>query len=427
VRHERSGGRPQLQRPVAPKEDAAPRLLGWAATVDRVDKKIFGTLFFSIFITVTGVGIVVPLLPVYAHHSGASGFAIGLIFGSFSISRTIFPPYFGRWSDRKGRKPLIVIGLLAYALIAALFLFFSDVTSLIVIRFFQGIASAALMPVIQAYVGDIAPRGREGVTLGCFNLALFLGLGFGPVIGGAVQDAWGLSAAFMAMGLLSLVGGLLAQGFLPPPAAERIIRAPKPVDSWKRLISDREIIGLFIFRFGYTFGIGSIWGFLPVLADAEHNLSGAAIGSILMLGVLLSGFTQIPMGMVADRLDKRKLIGLGGGVACIGLAAIEWARGYTGLAAVNALFGIGGGICMAAHMALAVQKGGRMNCMGSVMAILTVAHSSGMMAGAISAGLAMDLVSLGVVFPMGSAVMLICTLVFYVGSGCRLETTAGAN
>ncbi len=395
--------------------------------MDPIDKKIFGTLFFSIFITVTGVGIVVPLLPVYAHHCGASGFAIGLIFGSFSISRTIFPPYFGRWSDRRGRKPLIVLGLLSYSLIAVLFLMFPSVTNLIVIRFFQGIASAALMPVIQAYVGDIAPCGREGTTLGCFNLALFLGLGFGPLTGGAVYDAWGLSAAFAAMGLLALIGGLVAQAFLPPVAAERAVHASKPLGSWKRLISDREIIGLFIFRFGYTFGIGSIWGFLPVLADAEHHFSGTAIGSVLMLGVLLSGAIQIPMGAAADRLDKRCLIGLGGLVTCLSLAAIEWAHSFAELAAANGAFGAGGGICMAAHMALAVQKGVRMNCMGSVMAILTVAHSMGMMAGALLAGLAMDLFSLRVVFPMGSVVMLCCTLIFLVGSGRRWEPTARAN
>jgi multidrug resistance protein len=395
--------------------------------VDRIDKKIFGTLFFSIFITVTGVGIVVPLLPVYAHHAGASGFAIGLIFGSFSLSRTIFTPYFGRWSDRRGRKPLIVLGLLAYALIAALFLLFSSVTSLIVIRFFQGIASAALMPVIQAYVGDITPHGREGVTLGCFNLALFLGLGFGPLIGGSVHDAWGLRAAFAAMGVLSSIGGLMAHFFLPPTSAERVIRTFKPLVSWNRLISDREIIGLFIFRFGYTFGIGSIWGFLPVLADTEHRLSGTATGSILMLGVLLSGITQIPMGMVADRLDKRRLIGLGGVVICLSLAAIGWARSYAELVAASVFFGISGGICMAAHMALAVQKGGCMNCMGSVMAILTVAHSTGMMVGALISGLAMDWFSVRIVFPMGTVVMLICTLIFFIGSGRRLEATAGAN
>ncbi|MBW2584501.1 MAG: MFS transporter, partial [Deltaproteobacteria bacterium] len=71
----------------------------------KLDKKIFGTLFFSIFATVTGVGIVVPLLPIYAHDLGASGLYIGLIFGAFSMSRTVFLPWFGRLSDIKGRKP----------------------------------------------------------------------------------------------------------------------------------------------------------------------------------------------------------------------------------------------------------------------------------------------------------------------------------
>ncbi|HSQ84686.1 MAG TPA: MFS transporter, partial [Desulfobacterales bacterium] len=64
----------------------------------KIDKKIFGILFFSMFGTVTGVGIVVPLLPVYAENLGASGVYIGLIFGAFSISRTFLLPYFGRKS-----------------------------------------------------------------------------------------------------------------------------------------------------------------------------------------------------------------------------------------------------------------------------------------------------------------------------------------
>ena len=91
--------------------------------MNKPDKKIFATLFFSIFATVTGVGIVVPLLPVYAHDLGASGFYIGLIFGVFSISRTICLHYFGRRSDEKGRKPYIVTGLFAYSIISFCFVF----------------------------------------------------------------------------------------------------------------------------------------------------------------------------------------------------------------------------------------------------------------------------------------------------------------
>ncbi|MFY9707506.1 MAG: MFS transporter, partial [Desulfobacterales bacterium] len=130
------------------------------------DKLIFITLFFSIFSTITGVGIVVPLLPVYARNLGAGGLYIGLIFGAFSLSRIFFLPYFGQLSDRKGRKLLIVTGLLAYTVVSIAFLMSNTIGSLILIRLVQGVASAMLMPVIQAYVGDITPAGREGFTMG---------------------------------------------------------------------------------------------------------------------------------------------------------------------------------------------------------------------------------------------------------------------
>ncbi len=131
----------------------------------QLNKKIFGALFFSIFAVVTGVGIVVPLLPVYAHDLGASGLTIGLIFGAFSLSRTAFMPYFGRLSDKKGRKPYIMAGLIGYALISIAFIASEDVQALIFFRFIQGIASAMIMPIAQAYIGDITPAGREGTTM----------------------------------------------------------------------------------------------------------------------------------------------------------------------------------------------------------------------------------------------------------------------
>ena len=114
--------------------------------MNATDRKIFGVLFFSIFAAVTGVGIVVPLLPVYAHDLGARGLYIGLIFGAFSLSRSIFLPYFGRLSDKNGRKPFIVTGLFSYAVISVLFILSSGVESLIVVRFVQGITSAMIMP-----------------------------------------------------------------------------------------------------------------------------------------------------------------------------------------------------------------------------------------------------------------------------------------
>ncbi len=384
--------------------------------MEKSDRKIFGTLFFSIFVTVTGVGIVVPLLPIYAHELGAGGFGIGLLFGSFSISRTLFIPYFGRLSDRRGRKPLIVPGLLAYALLSLAFIQAASVPALIAIRFAQGIASSALMPAIQAYVGDITPPGREGATMGLFNLSLFFGLALGPLLGGGLRDHFGIAATFAGMAALAFAGFVLTALLLPPAKRERIVCTSRPLGPWRSLLQDRELAGLLLFRLAYTFGIGILWSFLPVLAATDFALSGAAIGLLVMVGVTVSGALQFPMGALADRTDKRRLIVLGGMVAAGGLLAFEWVRGFEGLLAANFLFGLGGGISMPALTALAVQKGSRTAMMGSVMAVLTLAHSAGMFAGALLAGIMMDLFGLRRVFPVGALVIAFVAALFYLAS-----------
>lgn len=380
--------------------------------MQKVDKAIFITLFFSIFATITGVGIVVPLLPVYARSLGAGGFAIGLIFGAFSLSRVFFLPYFGRLSDRKGRKPLIVPGLLAYTLISFAFMASSNIVALIAIRFLQGIASAMLLPVIQAYVGDITPEGREGFTMGLFQMSLFFGLSLGPVLGGVIHDRFGLNAAFLGMGTLSLFGFLLSMFLLPPARNERAVCRGRPPAEWSRLLQSRQIAALFVFRFAYTACIGIIWGFLPILAAGEFSLTSAMIGFLVMLGILISGIIHLPMGYLADRVNKKSLVTIGGLLVSYAVVSYAWSDSLMELILASAAFGIGGGICMPALMAAAVTVGDRSDAMGSVMALLTVAHSLGMLFGSMSAGLMMDMFRLRAAFPLGAILMLAGALLF---------------
>jgi DHA1 family multidrug resistance protein-like MFS transporter len=376
------------------------------------DKKIFATLFFAIFATVTGVGIVVPLLPVYAHDLGASGFYVGMIFGAFSLARTIFLPYFGRLSDHKGRKPLILPGLFAYTAISLGFIFFKDVNSLIVLRFFQGIASAMLMPIIQAYVGDITPPGKEGFTMGLFNMSMFCGLSIGPLLGGVIHDRFSLQTSFLCMGLLALIGFLLCLFLLPPTGSEKYITSGKSPYQWRHLILDRHIAGVFLFRFSYVLCIGIIWAFLPLFAKLKFSLSSSAIGILIMLGVLVSGSLNLPMGLLADKVSKKWMAAAGGLIGACAVFAFEWVEGFRGLAWASIFFGTGGGLAMPALMAIAVRKGSETDSMGSVMAILTLAHSLGMLCGSLIGGLMMDLFQLRAAFPLGAAVMMITVAVF---------------
>jgi MFS family permease len=373
-------------------------------------RRVFVTLFFSTFASITGVGIVVPLLPVYASGLGASGLYIGLIYGSFSLSRSFLLPYFGRRSDRIGRKPFIVAGLLGYALVSLAFVYFKSVNDLIIIRFFQGIASAMIMPVAQAYIGDVTPEGAEGLNMGMFNMSVFTGLSIGPIIGGVIEDNLGLDAAFWCMGGLALVAFLMSLTMLPPVAFEMGNGAGRAQKSWKHLWSDRVIRGLFFFRFSYTTCIGIIWSFLPIYAHNAFSISSSRIGILVVLGVLISGALQMPMGALADRWNKNIMILTGGLVVACAIGLLKWADGFTGIFMVQCLFGIGGGISTPAHMALAVVSGSRTGAMGSVMALMTLAHSLGMMSGALIAGVIMDLSDVANVFPLGAIIIVLGTV-----------------
>ena len=370
------------------------------------EKKIFSTLFFSIFAAVTGVGIVVPLLPIYAHSLGASGFYIGLIFGAFSLSRSLFLPYFGKLSDRKGRKPLITGGLFAYVLVSVAFIFSKSVESLIVIRLFHGIASAMMMPVIQAYVGDITPAGKEGLSMGIFNMSMFMGLSFGPLIGGALKDRYNLQAAFICMGALTLVGFFLSSALLPPTRTERAVSRASAPRTFKTLIGDPYIAGLFVFRFAYAACIGIIWGFIPVFADSEFSLSSSAIGVLVTIGVFVSGIIHLPMGYLADRLNRIRMVAGGGLLIALSVGSFTWSQGFWSMLSASVFFGIGGGIATPALMALGVFEGGQTASMGSVMALLTLAHSLGMLGGSLLGGIMMDLFQLRQVFLLGMGLML---------------------
>lgn len=380
----------------------------------KLNLRIFSVLFLAVFATTLGVGLVVPLLPVYAHDLGAGAFEIGLIFGAFSLSRTVFVPLFGRLSDVKGKKPFLSLGLFLYMLLSVGFVFSDHVAELTALRLGQGFASAMILPVAQAYVGVITPDGREGFTMGLFNVALFAGLSAGPLLGGLVEDAFGIRVSFLSMGFLTLVGFLLCLVLLP---AEEPSPDPRSTGSGRgapylHVLRLPGVFALFAFRLGFTTAIGTVWAFLPLMASTQFGLSSAEIGVIVMLNVLISGILQTPMGYVADRFNKAFLITAGGILAAASLLSFHWASSFTDLCLANALLGVAGGISFPAVMALGVIAGREKGGMGTIMGLLAMAHSLGMLTGPLLAGALLDLSSFGAVFVAGSAVLITGTGLF---------------
>ncbi len=214
------------------------------------------------------------------------------------------------------------------------------------------------------------------------------------------------------MGVLSMAGFLLCYFWLPPTRTEKILRKKRLPVAWRLLCTDRGIVAIFVFRFVYAACIGIVWGFLPVFADSEFKLSSSYIGILVMIGVFISGLMHVPMGLLADRSDKRFLVITGGLIITYSVLSFLWSDGFSGLLIAGVFFGIGGGISMPAHSAIAVIKGNTIGAMGALMAIITMAHSLGMLVGSLMGGVMMDLWELHYVFPLAAVIQLLGTLLF---------------
>ncbi|MFH2130917.1 MAG: MFS transporter [bacterium] len=355
-----------------------------------MNKKILLVLCLAIFTAVLGQGLVVPLLPAYANAMGASGFTIGLIFGIFSISRTFFLPYFGKLSDKKGRKPFIVWGLLCYFTASIAFLFSHSVTALVLIRFFQGISSAMIVPVAQAYAAEITPSGAEGRVMGIVNISLYFGLSAGPVFGGIIKDLFGIHASFGAMGAACMIGFLLSVVFLPSVQNETITVKRTTPRSYRHLIHNRTVMGITMIRYGYMLCVGSLWTFLPLIADTHYGMSSSAVGILMSLIVFSSAVLSIPIGIMADRISKRLLVFLGGGITLMAVLLLVNSDSEVHLYLVVTLFGLGGGFLTTSSAAMSAVMGKKLASTGSVMSLLMTGHSAGMFTGPLLSGIIMD-------------------------------------
>ncbi len=372
-------------------------------------KKAFPVLALATFSSMLGVGIIAPLLPLYAENLGATGIWIGIMFAGFSFSRAIVMPIAGRLSDRSGRKLFLSIGLISYAIISLGFIWAGSVLELTLLRLLHGVAGGMILPVAQAYIADISPEGEEGTWMGYYNAALFAGFGAGPLMGGVLTDHFGMNVAFATMAGLNLFGFLIVALFLPRVSQKRTTASLG--ESFKELSTSGMVKGIFSFRLTFALGRGALAAFLPIFAGVYIGLRPTLIGILVAVNVLLMSLLGIYGGRIADRFNRRALVVIGGIVNLTYLALIPLGSDFWQLLGICVIGGIGGAISIPALSALSVEEGRRFG-MGSTMAILAVAFSIGMAVGPLLSGLIADLANIDSVFYFGAGMGLLGTILF---------------
>ncbi len=188
-------------------------------------------LMGTVFIDMIGFLMVLPLLPFYAERLGADPVVVTLLVAAFAFAQLLTSPFWGRLSDRFGRRPMIILGLAASAAAFVLFGIASGLSDvgreaafggrhlglwlLFASRLIQG-AGGGTTGVVQAYVSDVVPRGERAKALGWISAATSAGVTLGPALG-SLAAHWGESApGFLAAGLC-LANAAFAWGLLPEP------------------------------------------------------------------------------------------------------------------------------------------------------------------------------------------------------------------
>lgn len=368
-------------------------------------------LSVALFATMLGNGVVIPFIPIYAQEFGASGVAVGILFGAHSASRTFLLPLIGRASDRHGRKAFLLWGLFGYALSSVAYLLANSLLTLIVIMALQGVATAMVQPVSMAYVGDLTPKGKEGAYAGYVNTAFLGGVAGGPILGGVIKDLFNMQASFILLGVLSLLSLLLLLFFLPEVQKHHVAEK-KEIASWHTVLSARPILGVALFRVVYALSSTLIWVFVPLLSASLLPLTTSQVGALISLNVLISTVLQSPCGRLSDRMNKAVLIGIGSLISAVSLAGFPLTSTFWHLLVLNALVGAGFGLAYPAHMALAMEHTPG-SSMGTVMSTLLTVHSFGMTIAPPVFGIVVDYYNLSSMFYSAGLLCVVCTVASY--------------
>jgi multidrug resistance protein len=289
------------------------------------------------FVDMIGLLMISPLLTFYALRLGGQASIVGPLFSSFAVAQLLASPIWGRVSDRYGRRPVLIIGLIGSGIAYLIFGFANTLWLLFVCRIVQGFGGGTT-GVAQAYVADTMPPAQRARALGWLSAATSLGVSIGAVLGSFTHKLWGPRGPGVAAAVLVFINVLFAWKWLPEsralnPSQPDGPAGPRTTGSWKMAVRNvaRPVWNVIrhparpVSEVIWVYGIGmlalnSLIAVLSLYLQRRFGMNEDNVGPIYFVfsavGVVMRTW---PVGWINQRLGEVRTMRLGAVLLGVGL------------------------------------------------------------------------------------------------------------
>lgn len=341
-------------------------------------------------------------LPIYIKKIGGNESEIGLIIGVFTISAVFLRPFIGKEVDRRGRKVILVSGIVVFFISMLLYNYTRDVTSLLLLRVLHGIGWGAATTAATTLIADIAPPKRRGEAMGVFGMASNIAMAIGPALSMILLLKYDFSILFSISAGIALVSLL----FVLPISETMVVHPKTPLFSKEALFPS---VLMFIISLTY----GSIVSFLSLFAQKQGILNPGIFFTVFAVTLIL---VRALAGKLSDIKGRKFVILPGMVLITAGLWVLSTAITLNTFLAAAFLYGLGFGLVHPSLMALlvdSVSDKGR----GAAMGTFTAAFDLGIGAGSIILGLVLQYYGFQVMYTLSGLIVLIGAVLLIANNG----------
>ncbi|MCG3087409.1 MFS transporter [Sporosarcina cyprini] len=366
-------------------------------------------LMFNMFIAMSGIGLIIPIMPQFLGTFGAAGKVLGFLIAIFSLAQFIFSPLAGSLSDRHGRKKIIIFGLIIYGLSQLAFSLSTEVWMLFIARFFSGFGSAFIVPPMMAFVADITAYEDRGKGMGLLGASMSLGFMIGPGIGGFLSKV-SLEFPFYVAAGAAIFAAVLSIFILPNPVptTEQAQTMKKQDNILAQLVRSTKTpyFIMLLVMFVFSFGLANYQSTISLYVDHKYGYTPSQIAVLItvggFVGVIVQTFVITPL---FKRFGEMKVILFNLVLAALSMVSILAVNTFWTILMVATVFSIATSLLRPAVNTLVSKLAG--DEQGFAAGMMNAYMSLGNMVGPALAGSIFDL---NIAFPyiLGTAILFIC-------------------